>query len=285
MSRKYSWLFVFMITLTAGMAQNSNDPSRIPSVQRYLGPNALPVAEMQNALPDTLIWGRISNKYHHSSGDQTYNLRTTLHLPLYNDRVSLRLMMVPVEFFEVTEQTVLERNQSNPAQTGSSVGDLYVSTHLLIVRETSQLPSVQGIITLRTASGGNTGQSRFIDSPGYSFVVAIGKTYSWNFLQTQSTRIYINGGLRVYQTHRDRYLQNDLFVHGTGIDLNWKHFTWYSQFTGYVGYFDKGDKPLVVRSGLRTSFEQNLNFGLELQRGNRDFDYSTVSLSALYRFR
>lgn len=259
-------------------------PDQIQHVTRFLGPHALPVDELPDARPDTAAWLRLRGNYHHSEWDNTYAGLATLHLPLYSSRVSLRLHMVGYEYFEQKEAAVDFRHQKETRLQGSAVGDLNLATLITLWEESDQGPAVQGIINLRTASGGNLEQARFIDAPGYTIKVAAGKSWPLKTPLLKSLRAYTQAGLRVYQTRRDNFFQNDLFVHGLGLELNGKHWRIRQELAGYVGYFDRGDKPLVYRLALETLGKGPWQLGLEGQTGNIDYPFRSLRLDLTYHF-
>lgn len=256
-----------------GYSQNVHWSQKIRHVSRYLGPNALPVEEMQDARPDTVAWLRLGAQFHNGRGDNTYNALATFEAPLFTPRVSIRLHMMPYEYFSLSEQIVRERRQFDSTTTGSGVGDLNIATHITLWEETAQRPAIQGIVNLRTASGGNLQQARFIDAPGYTLKFAAGKSYG----KSKRLRWYANAGLRVYQTRRNDADQNDAVVYGIGHDYRGGAFTVKVRLTGYAGYFEQGDKPLLLRAILEKSIAKKYQLGLQLQQGNKDYDFTSYT--------
>ena len=271
---KYKLLVFAWVMVTFGYSQNVHWSQKIRHVSRYLGPNALPVEEMQDARADTVPWLRLGTQYHNGTGDNTYNGLATFQAPLYSRRVSIRLHMMPYEYFSLGEQTIKERRQFDTSTTGKGVGDLNIATHITLWEETGKRPAVQAIINLRTASGGNLQQARFIDAPGYTLKFAAGKSYG----NKQRLRWYVNAGLRVYQTRRPDADQNDAVVYGVGHDFIGHLFTAKVRVTGYAGYFDAGDKPLVLRMRVLYNKWKKYQAGLELQQGNKDYDFTSYTV-------
>lgn len=268
----------------AAQNQGPNWAQNLRHVPRYLGPNALPVGEAMDARPDTAGWLRVWGQYHNGPGDQTANLLTTMHIPLFSDRVSLRLHMVPYERFWLASATIDERQLKDTSRQGVAVGDLNVATLITLWQETDQRPAVQLIINLRTASGGNLEQGRFIDAPGYTFRVAAGKNFPGILPGLEGIRLYLNAGLRVYQTRHPRLFQNDALVHALGVEWRGKRWSLRSELAGYAGYFEQGDKPVVVRLTGRYRLTPRLRLVAQWQRGNIDFPYHSVSTGLHFSF-
>lgn len=282
---KFPAFLLLLTTFAFGpLAAQSPWPDRIQHVARFLGPHALPVDELPDARPDTAAWLRLRGNYHHSKWDDTYAGLATLHLPLYTSRVSLRLHMVGYEYFEQNEAAIDFRNQKDFSRKGSAVGSLNIATLITLWEESDHGPAVQGIINLRTASGGNLEQARFIDAPGYTIKVAAGKSWPLKGEILQSFRAYAQAGLRVYQTRRDNFFQNDLFVHGLGVQLDGGQWRIRQELAGYLGYFDRGDKPMVYRLALQSLWKGPWQLGIEGQTGNIDYPFRTLRLDLSYHF-
>jgi len=266
------------------LGQSRHWSEEINHVSRYLGPNALPVEPMDDARTDTLLQLFQGGQFHYSAGDRTFNLWSSFKAPLFTDRVSIHLWMVPWERFSLSEQVVEERNQWDSSRSGTSVGDLNVATKIILWKETQKRPAITGVINLRTASGGNLAQARFIDAPGYTFKVGAGKTYNVVPGFIKGWRWYANAGLRVYQTRRNNAPQNDLFVYGIGWDIDGARWRLSQALTGYIGYFDQGDKPMVYRLDWRSMSNGLWDLQVGYQWGSRDFNYHTFSAGLILNF-
>ena len=268
----------------AAQNQGPNWAQNLRHVPRFLGPNALPVGEAMDARPDTAAWLRVLGQYHRHPGDETVNLRTTLHLPLFSERVSLRLHMVPYERFWLEPATIGQRRLKDTSRRGEAVGDLNVASLITLWEETHWRPAIQLMINLRTASGGNLEQARFIDAPGYTFRVNAGKTFPVISPGLESLRLYLNAGLRVWQTRHPRLFQNDALVHATGLEWKGKNWALRTELAGYVGYFERGDKPVVLRLSGHYHLNSRLQLTAQWQEGNIDYPFRSASAGLLYRF-
>ncbi|MDR9442382.1 MAG: hypothetical protein RI842_06655 [Schleiferiaceae bacterium] len=268
----------------AAQNQGPNWAQNLRHVPRYLGPNALPVGEAMDARADTAAWLRLLGQYHRHPGDATANLLTTLHLPLFSERLSLRLHMVPYERFWLGRSTINQRRLKDTTREGSAVGDLNVATLITLWKETNWRPAVQLMINLRTASGGNLEQARFIDAPGYTFRVNAGKTFPVISPGLASLRLYLNAGLRVWQTRHPRLFQNDALVHATGLEWKGKDWSLRTELAGYIGYFERGDKPVVLRLTGRYRLSKVLHLTVQWQEGNVDYPFRSASAGLRWTF-
>jgi hypothetical protein len=244
----------------------------------YFGPNALPVPPMQQGLIQKKSLLDFSYEYHKGSGDYTHNALADLFIPLFSDRAGLNISMVPVEFFEMDTVTRDLRRSRNFEGNGRAVGDVYIGTHIQLLENHAILPDVLLTINLRTASGSNLSSARYIDTPGYYFDVSAGKNFLFDHPVFTGMRLYGSTGFYVWQTNRDdKYFQNDAYMYGLGVTTHlFDKLNLSGVFTGYTGYIDNGDKPMVLRIKARSDFDFRFNFIAQYQVGLRDYPFNSV---------
>jgi len=248
----------------------------------YLGPNALPVPEIRNALIETKVRLETRADLHFSKGDNTQNLFIKLLYPFWDGRVAVEMYGVPVEHFKMDTITRDERAGRDPDAEGYAAGDIYFGTLIQLLRKHKHWPDLLLGITLRTASGGNVGNARYTDAPGYYFDISAGKTF---FADSKlSLRPYLMFGFYAWQTNRDEYRQNDAFLYGLGLSLFNEKFECNAKYGGYKGYIGNGDAPMVLRANAIYKFPKT-HLKLSFQQGLQDFDYSTFSLGAIFYFK
>jgi hypothetical protein len=247
----------------------------------YFGPNALPVPEIRNALSDTMIALESDLDLHFSQGDNTQNLFIKLSIPFLKGRVSLEMFGVPIEHFKMDTLTRDERVARNYEGEGYALGDLYISTLIQITRNYRNWPDLLLGITLRTASGGNLGNARFTDAPGYYFDLSAGKSYRLG--DAYQIRPYAMLGFYVYHTNREDWRQNDAFLYGLGLSAYSQRWTFSASWGGYKGYFNDGDAPMVARANVLYKFRK-LQLKLAFQQGLHDFKYSSVRVGTVFLF-
>lgn len=237
-----------------------------------MGPNALPVPEMQNGKLDTALNFTLAPEVYLAKNDFTADVYTELKIPIEN-RVVLRIWWVPFEYFN-TDTIVRDFRAARTKDAyGTATGDVYIGTQIKLVENHKFLPDAVLGINLKTASGSRVYDARTTDTPGYFFDLTLGKT--WRINAQTNIRPYANLGFLVYQTYRDDYYQNDALLWGFGTDFTYKQLTLKAQFAGYKGYFDDLDKPVVFRAeaNLRAN---NLRYFFRYQIGNESYNYTNL---------
>ena len=244
----------------------------------YMGPNALPVPRIRDARIDTEVSLEGRAEMHFSGGDNTQNVFMKLHYPFLDGRVALEFYGVPVEHFKTDTLTRDERRSRDPDATGFAAGDLYIGTLVQLLRDHRRWPDLLLGISLRTASGGNLGNARFTDAPGYFFDLSMGK--SFELQGNLNIRPYLMAGFYVWQTNRDDYRQNDAFLYGLGLSLTGNNMSFNTALGGYKGYIGNGDAPMVFRAHATRKFG-NTHLKISFQQGLQDFRYSTAGLGVV----
>lgn len=240
-----------------------------------MGPNALPVPSIRNGELSKPLQLETAYEMHLGKGDQTHNAFTRLYIPFPSRKVALELSMVPFEYYQMDTTVRDLRRARSFYGKGTSVGDLYISTHVQILAENEKRPAVLLTINLKTASGNKLSDARFTDTPGYFFDLSAGKTYRLSAESDFSIRPHLMLGFYVWQTYRDAYRQNDGVLYGLGADLNLRNLVITNSLGGYSGYIGNGDKPLVYRLAIRSNSERLINYQLRFQQGLRDFPFSS----------
>lgn len=251
---------------------------------KYMGPNALPVPEINAGEFSRFTELELGLEQHLSPGDKTFNLLANVFLPVVKDRVGLRVNYRPVEFYEMDTVTRNERAARDYDPSGYSFGDIYFSTLIQVIKNHEKLPDLMLSINLKTASGTNLGNARHTDAPGYYFDASTGKTFQTGNKIITSWRPYFMWGFYSYQTNRNDYLQNDAFLYGIGFRVETPVVWIENQVGGYLGYFGNGDQPAVYRLKFNCRRESLLNCKLGFQIGLHDFPYYSVCLSGVLRF-
>jgi hypothetical protein len=248
----------------------------------FMGPNALPVPQVkQGTMPESSF--KLAYDVH-TGAENTQNVFTELHVPLFSERVGLNFQLVPFEYYSmdtIIRDLRLARERDGE---GTSVGDLYIGTYIQLIKDHRYLPDVLLTINLRTASGNNLGATRYTDSPGYFFDMSFGKNIKFgNEAFIKSIRPYAMGGLYVYQTNRTDYPQNDCFLYGFGTDVSFNKLVLIQSFSGYSGYINNGDSPFIYRAGLRTKFKRKVNYEFRFQKGINDFPYISYRIGCIFK--
>ncbi|MDA9312226.1 hypothetical protein N8371_04080 [Vicingaceae bacterium] len=252
---------------------------------KYMGPNALPVSDSKKGTLPTQTQLKLAGEGHFSDGDNTQNLFSSFYLPLFTNRVGFQLEMVPVEFYKMDDKTRDERISRELLSEGHTVGDLYIATFIQLTKNHEKLPDMVLGVNFRTASGANLDEARFTNTPGYFFDFSASKVITYNEDFIQSIRPHALAGFYVYQTYLENNYQNDAFMFGLGIDVNSKKLTYEASLNGYVGYLNAGDRPMVARIGVRSNDPDKTNFGLRIQQGIIDQQYTTARVYCILKLK
>lgn len=293
-SIKYFFLFIFLIILNSNSnaqedfgwwVEKHNWDGVSPwhhymtLSTSYFGPNALMVPEVENGRIDSNASLKISYDYYYSKGDQTQDFFLKAVLPLFNNRMSVGLSVVPLEFYKMDTITRDIRAARTRSGEGSAGGDIYINTLFQIIKEKRSLPDIVLRMSFRTASGTHLRDARYTDAPGYYTDLSFGKTILNN--SSYNLRIYADAGLYVYQTYYLRNLQNDCIYYGGGVALNTSSISWMNHLAGYYGYMNIGDRPLVYTSELRL-LQKMFDWSWSYQWGINDFAYQRFSVSVIF---
>lgn len=246
----------------------------------FMGPNALPVPRSEQGILPEVAQLETNLVAHVAKGDQTQNMEMALYLPLFSRRVGLELYWVPAEYYQTDTLVRNLRRARGISGKGWATGDLYIGTHIQLIRNHPRLPDATLSIHLKTASGSKLSDARYTDTPGYYFNLAFGKTRD---TPNDYLRFFANAGLYVWQTFGDRHYQNDAFLYGLGLEYGRASWKVSSSLSGYHGYIGDGDQPLVVRLRASTRRQKLLDYTCSWQLGLRDIPYASWRLGAVWK--
>jgi hypothetical protein len=245
----------------------------------FMGPNALPVPEVRRGNIPGKGFAEFGLDGYLGRGDRTLNALVRFMTPLFSSRAALSVSYIPVEYYRTDTLTRDLRRSREYDGEGYSMGDIYVSTLIHLVRAGRFVPDILLGINLKTASGTNFHAARHTDSPGYYFDVSAGRSFIPEKWREASARLYIMAGFYVYQTSLINHMQNDAFLFGAGMDLRLGSWKLEQQIGGYNGYLDNGDSPLVYRFGIQWDTGRGTHLRMRIQQGLVDFPYTSLRLS------
>ena len=256
-----------------------NNAQNINYSPAYFGPNANPVPEFTDASISTKTTVSLSGNYHFGFGDKTRNANLKLEIPLIPELVSLKIWSAFFENYRITQAIYNERQMEGGNLQGTSNGDIYVQTRMLITKEKKHLPNIILNSTLKTASGTNFKQRRYFDTPGYYFDVEIGKSFHTKSKMICEIRTVVNLGFLCWETTNS--VQNDAPMYGGKLILSNKLFDFENTLSGYYGWMNNGDTPLVYSSKLIFKCS-NTNFFTQYQYGIKDFPYQHIQVGIVF---
>jgi hypothetical protein len=247
-----------------------------------MGPNALPVPSVAKGKVDNQHSLELGAQVHFGEGDNTQNLWTYLNINLAKDIASLVVYAIPLEHFDVSDQTRDKRMLSGEyfEPEGFAKGDVYFGMEIQVLKNRPRGPDLLLRAVTKTASGSETGGARFTDSPGYFIDVSAGKDFQLGN-ENKKLRPYANLGFFAWQTYDRKHPQNDAPMYGLGLDLILNKNSFSTSLAGYAGWKDNGDKPLVYRLEYRRK-AKTFNYLAQYQVGFNDFDYTSLKLSIIY---
>ncbi|MFM7216520.1 MAG: hypothetical protein ACKO1U_00725 [Bacteroidota bacterium] len=248
----------------------------------YFGPNALPVPELRNGLIDSIGRAEADAGAFWSSGDETYDSRLRLSIPVARGKVTLESYVVPVEFYSMDTITRDVRAARDRDGKGRAGGDIHFSTQVAILKDRARWPDLEFEAAFRTASGTRLGAARYTDAPGYHFSVSGGRDLK-QLKGGMTLRLYGCAGFYAFQTYDPRQLQNDCFLWGAGIDIRNRHWCLSNQLTGYAGHQSNGDRPMVFRSNLQLMGGKS-DAIIRFQWGLQDFAYTSLHIGWIRNF-
>lgn len=243
----------------------------------YLGPNALPVPEVKKGLIETGSSFEFGVDAHFAKGDPTQDLYGKYYHSFAEGKIAIELYGVLLEHYATSDSIRDARFSRDYDSKGIVPGDLYFSTLIQLSRN-RKFPDTMLRMVGRTASG-SLDAARYSDSPGYFFDLSFSKTFQGKD-EGMSFMPFASGGFNCWQTNDDVNLQNDAYMYGIGADVKWKSLTVSNSLSGYSGYKEERDKPMVYTLDLQQKLGRNV-LRMQYLYGIRHWDYQTLKLSVI----
>lgn len=286
---KYVVLFL-LITLSAGVAKaesSGDEPWReemkkLIYSSRYFGPNALPIPTMHSGSVSNRWEVEVRGEYHRYSGDKTKNWYGRLYIPLVNNRVAVEVSCTLETEFETTPETKAERFAAGTKNWDNILGDVIIGTHYQILRSEKWVDLV-GRMYIRTATGQRLALARYTDAAGYWFDLTFGKNLLKSTDGTASLRVHGMGGFYCWMTNSLVHRQDDAYSYAIGLTGKYKNLMLQTDYAGYTGYENNGDRPRVLRSNLSYELKKNI-LSFKYSHGMRDNLYDSYSIGYIRCF-
>lgn len=245
---------------------------------RYFGPSAFPIPELRTALAPSRFEVELQGRYHYYTGDKTKDLFARLMIPVVKGRVGIEVTAIIKEDYKLTPETRDERNAVDTELPSheSYQGDIVINTLFQVLRSEKWM-DIMASLNLKTASGGRLCDARFTDAVTYWMDVTVGKDLLKNNSGTATLRMQAMVGFYCWMTNDIVHRQNDATSFGIGFTGTYKDFTLSSDFSGFYGYKDNGDRPLILRNSLKYEFKKNI-ISLRYNHGMKDYLYDNYSL-------
>ena len=241
--------------------------------QAQWGPNALPVIDMSAGETSEELMVEISGSYFRGfeqSTSFTPNLR--LNIPLFSRWVNLEAWYSVMDFYQLNNQW------KNVA------GDIYVSTNIQVLHKDwfkgEYIPSAVARIGIKTASGGDFENRRFIDAPGYFLDLTVAEKIKFENSWARSLSIAGSIGFYCWQTGRAE--QNDAYMYGLRAEYEAEYFRLLAEWGGYTGWQENGDCPMVIKAKLGVPCRFGFEPYIAYQYGIRDWQYQEFRVGVRY---
>lgn len=242
----------------------------------YFGPNALPVPELYDGRVPLKSVAEISTDAFWGFGDQTQSLSLRLGWVPMPGRLSFSAWGVLAERYRTTR--AVRDARASQIESGSGnvlIGDFYLSSMIRLLEEKIHWPTLNLEFVLKTASSKTPIDARFMDTPGYWFNLAAGKSIRLKSSWLDELRFVGNVGFLCYQLNG--FHQNDAPMYGGKVLLKTGKLQLDAGVHGYSGWVQNGDKPLVLRSGFQYDLG-NKSFFVHFQHAFRDYPFRRLQL-------
>ncbi|MCL2028793.1 MAG: hypothetical protein FWG79_09965 [Bacteroidales bacterium] len=256
-------------------AQNVNYSSA------HFGPNALPVPPLGKAIISEETTVQLIGNHYFGFGDVTSSLGLDIEIPLLPKFVSVKIWYSGIEVYKVTQEIYDFRNMQGGELSGKAWGEFYVQTRISLLKERQFAPAILLNSTLKTAAGTKFEQRRHFDTPGYYFDLEFGKSFRLDNKILNEVRMVANIGFLCWETAGST--QNDAPMYGGKLILANDFLDFENTLSGYYGWVNNGDAPLVYFSKL--IFKQpKFNVFTMFQYGIKDFPYYGISVGVSSTF-
>lgn len=256
-----------------------------------MGPNALPVPEVDYALIGNRNKVEIGAHFHQMKGDTAINSFLRFSWNVVPSKVVVELWGNPTETFRMTNE-VRDKRQVYWDDTGwiTHAGDLWISTKIQLLKGQKALPDLVLNYTTKTTTG-LVDHARYTDAPLHYFYLAAGKSFFTSSPSALELRVSGQAGFYVWQTNMVEVSQDEGPMSGVGIQLKKGAFSLFNEWAGYWGYDAysingetgrNNNDPLIMR--LRLELDKKAIWRLEYQYGFRNYPYQTFRLSGTIRF-
>jgi hypothetical protein len=247
------------------------------STPGYMGPNALPVPNIGNGTIDSVNAVGLSGQFHFSRGDNTQNVLLSGNYCLVKDVISFDFTWLPYEHYRMDHATKEKRHVfSHYYYDDHAAGDVIINTNINLFNKIRHKIhfALRGGYRIPTSNG--VGAARFTDAPGYYFDVSMGKP-----LKNSHWKWIAMAGFYSWQTYSVEHQQNDAFVFGSGLEYNNKRWRAQGSVSGYLGYEDMGDKPILFRASIEKR-SAHIGWVIRFQHGIKDYGFTSIETGVKY---
>ncbi len=255
-----------------------------------LGPNALPVPDMDYAKIDTTSSIATGIHSHFMKGDTSVNSYLSFQWTVIPEKVAVKIWGYPSETFRI-DNKIRDERQIYYDDEGwkTEVGDLWISTFLQILKDKGKWPDIVLNYSMKTTTGSII-HARYTDGMAHYFYISFGKSFHPKNNLFDEIRIAGMGGFYEWQTNKVEMAQDEGPLFQAGIKIRRKNIIIANEIGGYSGYDAykfigaKGyNDPVVYRLKLMKEGEK-IDWRIEYKTGLQDYNYKTFKLEIAYHF-
>ena len=282
------FLSIFLYSSTTLVAQEDEVPSWREQMKyliyspRYFGPNAFRIQELQSGRLGTRWEFEARGEYHYYTGDQTKNLFSRLYIPIAKGKAGVEIQWMIVETYQMDDETRDERHAVENEPPITCPGDI-IFTSFYQVLQSDKWCDITVSGNLKTTSGKRLCDARYTDAASYWFEMTTGRNIFQTADKSVSFRLQGMIGFYCWMTNDLVHRQNDAMLYGLGSSLNIKNLSLTANWSGFHGYKDNGDRPMIFRSKLSYEYKKNI-LSLRYNHGIKDFLYDTYSVGIIRCF-
>ncbi len=247
---------------------------------RYFAANAFPIPELRSGKVGTRYEVEIRGEYQYHTGDKIKDLYARAYLPFVKGRAGMEVSLVIHEEFETEEATRVERHAAYGPNTCR--GDVILNAFFQVLKSEKWVDALFSF-NLKTASGTRLAQARYTDGASYWVDLTVGKDLFHSKDRHFSLRAQAMGGFYCWMTNDMVHRQNDAISFGGGLTAIYRAFTLSSDISGFYGYKDNGDQPLIWRNVLNYELKKNI-LSARYHHGMKDRLYDTYALAYIRCF-
>ena len=275
-------LFLSVMTVTAQDEHWRENMKLMIYSPRYFGPNAFPMPELRSGIINNRIELELRGEFHTFKGDQTHDIYGRLFIPIAEGRTGLELNYIFYEYYNMTQETVLERHAAGPTWAEGVRGDLVINTFYKIFGNIKWIDLLVEA-SLKTTGGKRLSDARYTDAAAYWFDLNTGFHLFRSVNASSFVRLQGLAGFYCWMTNDIIHRQNDAFLYSGGISGRYKNMSMQADLAGFHGYINNGDRPLILRSKLNYEYRKNI-LSLRYKHGIHDYLYDTYSIAYIRCF-
>ncbi len=246
----------------------------------FMGPNALPVPELTDALlPEQHSIG-FTTAGHFMPGDQTTNLKlTATWIPA--SKISVDLNYIPVEWYQTSHEVKTKRKVFHTFyDSRKASGDLILTSNYQVLNRKNTAIALRWAFRFPTSS--MQGAARYTNTPGYFAVLSFSHVLQESI--NNPLKIHWMSGFYAWQTNQDEQFQNDAFLAGLGLSKQFRKLQVASSIRGYTGYLEIGDSPLIVDT-VTTYQLKSTEVSFCIIYGLHDYPFTSIEAGVRFFFR